>query len=149
MASAEERDIRKLSAIMQGWCKTNWELEGPPRLQGSCPPFPVCWRTAHSTNSLTPTACLLSHFSRVWLFVTLWTAACQAPLSMGFSRQECWSGLPCSSPGDLPHSGIEPGSPTLQADSLPSETPWKPLSQWRSYEKQNYIEWNTEGEDGR
>ena len=44
---------------------------------------------------------------------------------MEFSRQECWSGLPCSSPGDLPHSGIEPGSPTLQADSLPSEPPGK------------------------
>ena len=43
--------------------------------------------------------------------VTLWTVACQAPLSMGFSRQEYWSGLPFSSPGDLPNPGIEPGSP--------------------------------------
>ena len=49
--------------------------------------------------------------------------ACQAPLSMGFSRQEYWSGLPVSSPGDLPDPGIEPGSSTLQADSLPSEPP--------------------------
>ena len=47
-----------------------------------------------------------------------WTVAHQAPLSMGFSRQEYWSGLPCSSPGDLPNPGIEPGSPALQADSL-------------------------------
>ena len=45
----------------------------------------------------------------------------QAPLSTGFSRQEYWSGLPFPSPGDLPHPGIEPGSPALQADALPSE----------------------------
>ena len=51
--------------------------------------------------------------------------ACQAPLSMGFSRQGYWNGLPCSSPGDLPDSGMEPGSPVLQADSLPSEPPGK------------------------
>ena len=51
----------------------------------------------------------------------LWTAAFQAPLSMGFSRQEYWSGLPFSSPGDLPDPGIEPGSPALQADDLPTE----------------------------
>ena len=51
-------------------------------------------------------------------FVTPWTIAHQAPLSIGFSRQEYWSGLPCPSPGDLPNSGIEPGSPALQADSL-------------------------------
>ena len=59
--------------------------------------------------------------SRVRLFVTPWTVACQAPQSMGFSRQEYWSGLPFPSPGDLPNLGIEPGSPTLQADALPSE----------------------------
>ena len=53
------------------------------------------------------------------------TVAYQAPLSMGFSRQECWSGLPFPSPGDLPDPGIEPGSPTLQADALPSEPPGK------------------------
>ena len=49
-----------------------------------------------------------------------------APPSMGFSRQECWSGLPFPSPGDLPDPGIEPGSPALQADALPSEPPGKP-----------------------
>ena len=52
---------------------------------------------------------------------TLWTVACQAPLSMGFSRQDYWSVLPFPSPGDLPDLGIEPGSPALQADSLPTE----------------------------
>ena len=51
----------------------------------------------------------------------LWTIACQAPLSMGLSRQEYWSGLTFPSPGDLPRSGIEPGSPALQADDLPIE----------------------------
>ena len=51
---------------------------------------------------------VLSHFSRVQLFETLWTVAHQAPLSMGFSSQEYWSGLPCPSPGDLPDSRIEP-----------------------------------------
>ena len=55
-------------------------------------------------------ACILSRFSRVQLFVTLWTVAHQASLSMGFSRQEYWSGLPCPSPGDLPDTGIKPTS---------------------------------------
>ena len=64
--------------------------------------------------------------SRVWLFATLWTIAYQAPLSKGFSRPEYWSGLPCPPPGDLPNPGIEPRSPTLQADSLPAEPQWKP-----------------------
>ena len=59
--------------------------------------------------------------SRVRLFATPWTVAYQAPPSMGFSRQECWSGLPLPSPGDLPNPGIEPGSPALQADALLSE----------------------------
>ena len=52
------------------------------------------------------------------LFVTPWTVAHQAPLSIGFSRQEYWSGFPFPSPGDLPNPGIEPMSPALQADSL-------------------------------
>ena len=61
--------------------------------------------------------------NRVRLFVTPWTVAYQAPPSMGFSRQECWSGLPFPSPGDLPDPGIKPGFPALQADTLPSEPP--------------------------
>ena len=60
---------------------------------------------------------------RVRLFATPWTVAYQAPPSMGFSRQKCWNGLPFPSPGDLPHPGIEPWSPALQADALPSEPP--------------------------
>ena len=65
--------------------------------------------------------------SRVRLFATSWTAASQAPPSMGFSRQEYWSGLPFPSPGDLPDSGIEPGSLALQADVLPSKPPGKQI----------------------
>ena len=53
--------------------------------------------------------------------VTPWTVARQAPLSMGFSKQEYWSGLPFPSPGDLPDPGIEPRSPALQTDALPTE----------------------------
>ena len=65
---------------------------------------------------------LLSH---VQLFATPWTVAYQAPPSMGFSRQESWSGLPFPSPGDLPDPGIEPRSLALQADALLSEPPGK------------------------
>ena len=61
----------------------------------------------------------------VQLFVTPWTIAHQAPLSLEFSRQEYLSMLPFSSPGDLPDPGVEPGSPAFQADSLPSELPGK------------------------
>ena len=62
----------------------------------------------------------------VQLFVTPWSVAHQAPPSMEFSRQESWNGSPFPSPGDLPNPGIEPGSPTLQADALLSEPPGKP-----------------------
>ena len=58
---------------------------------------------------------------------------CQAPPSRGFSRQECWSGLPFPSPGDLLHAGIEPGSPALQAGSLPFEPPEKLVGEQRNY----------------
>ena len=88
-------------------------------------------RTQFSHNSLS--VCLLRSYvdglwypkvkslSHVQLFATLWTVAHQAPLSMGFSRQEYWSGLAFPSPGDLPDPGIEPRSPALQADGLTSE----------------------------
>ena len=59
--------------------------------------------------------------------VTPWTIACQAPLFMGFSRQEYWNGLPFPSPGDLPNPGSKLRSPALQADSLPTELQGKPL----------------------
>ena len=68
----------------------------------------------------------MKSLSRVQLFETPWTVAYQASLSMEFSRQEYWSGLLCPPLGDLPNPGIEPRSPTLQADSLPSEPPGNP-----------------------
>ena len=72
---------------------------------------------------------------------TPWTVTHQAPLSTGFSRQEHWSGLPFPSPGDLPDPGIKPRSPTLQADSLPSEPPGKPpqTTKWYSNSTSEYI----------
>ena len=66
--------------------------------------------------------CMLSLFNHVQLFATPWTVTHQTPLSMGFSRQEYWNGLPCLPPGDLPEPGIEPvapASPSSQVDSLP------------------------------
>ena len=84
------------------------------------------------------TVCVLSRFSHVWLFATAWTVAWQALLSMGFSRQEYWSGLPCPSPGDLPDPGIKPTSlvfSALQEDSLPlshQRSPHKRLSNSKS-----------------
>ena len=69
----------------------------------------------------------LKSLSRVRLFAIPWAVAYQAPQSMGFSRQEYWSGLPFPSPGDLPNPGVEPGSPALQADALPSQPPGKPI----------------------
>ena len=87
--------------------------------------FRVQWRTL---PSWTPVSSLPEKgesysFSRVWLLSTPWIVAHQAPLSMGYSRQEYWSGLPFPSPGDLPYPGIKLGSPALQADSLLSEPP--------------------------
>ena len=71
-------------------------------------------------------AALVTSLSHVWLFVTSWTVARQAPLFTEFSRQEYWSGLPFPFPGDLRDPGIEPGSLALQADSLLSELLGKP-----------------------
>ena len=85
--------------------------------------------------------CVLSHFSCVQLFVTLWTVACQSPLSMGLSKQEYWSGLPCPPAGDLPDPGIEPHISLFllcvlhwQVGSLPVAPPGKP-----TYNIYNYI----------
>ena len=71
--------------------------------------------------------CVCVKFSVMSDSATLWTVARQAPLSMGFSKQEYWSGLPFPSPGHLPNPGIEPGSPALQADALSSEPLGKPV----------------------
>ena len=73
-------------------------------------------------------ASLVKLLSRVRLFATPWTIAYHRPPSMGFSRQEYRNGLPFPSPGDLPNPGIEPRSPALQSDTLPSEPPGKPFT---------------------
>ena len=78
------------------------------------------------TYTLLVVLVLVKSLSRVRLFATPWTVAHQAPPSMGFSRQEYWSGLPFPSPGDLPDPGIEPRSPALQAVALTFEPPGKP-----------------------
>ena len=73
-------------------------------------------------------ACMLSQFSSVQLCATLWTVACQAPLSVGFSREEYWSGLPCLPPGDLPNPGIEPSvftSPAQGGRFFTTSTTWE------------------------
>ena len=73
---------------------------------------------------------------------TLWdpeTVVHKAPLSMGFPRQEYWSGLPCPIPGNLPDSGIEPTSPAVQVDSLPTEPPGKPIKIRNLYKKLSHI----------
>ena len=86
----------------------------------------------------------MKSLSRVRLFATLWTIANQSSLSMGFSRQEYWSGLPFPSPGDLPDPGIEPRSPTLRADALPSEPPGKPTNKDLQYSTWNSAQCHVE-----
>ena len=80
---------------------------------------------------------MFSHYSRVQFFVTQWTTALQAPLSMGFFRQEYWSGLPHPSPGDCPHPGIKPVSPALQVDSLQLSLWGSPLNFILHVERKN------------
>ena len=91
------------------------------------------------SDSVPWTRCLevFYSFSYVQLFATPWTAVYWAPLSMEFSRQEYWSGLPFPSPGDLPDPGIKPGSPALQADALPSKPQGKPQMSWNDVFNEN------------
>ena len=91
-------------------------------LQHTCSLEEKLWQTS---GGVCVCVCVKS-LSRVRLFATPWTVAHQTPLSIGFSRQEYWSGLPFPSPGDLPNPGIEARSPALQADALSSEPPGKP-----------------------
>ena len=75
-------------------------------------------------------AVVVSSLSCFQLFVTPWTVACQAPLSVGFYRPEYWSGLPFPPPGDLPNPGIEPWSPALAGGFFTTELLGKPLHSW-------------------
>ena len=116
--------------------------------------FKFLAQNRHSRNILSPPSELKKEIKkgsevtqRVELFATLWAVAHQAPLSMGFSRQEYWSGLPFPSPGDLSNPGIEPWSPALQADALSSEPPGKPqglfslfvLFQWHKHHLKSLL----------
>ena len=76
-------------------------------------PFAATWMDLQIIKLSRLSEVKVKSLSRVRLFATPWTAVCQAPLSMGFSRQQYWSGLPFPSPGDLPKPGIQPGSPAL------------------------------------
>ena len=97
-----------------------------------------CWKTQCTAIHFVHFACKkfpeepseVKPLSRVRLFVTPWTVACQISPSMEFPRQEYWSGLPFPSPGDLPSPRIEPVSPALQADSLTSELSENPSRNW-------------------
>ena len=88
----------------------------------------VCSEVTCILWSKTLHVCVLSHFCHVRLFATRWTVARKAPMSMGFSRQEYWSGLPCPPPGDLPDPGIEltsAASPALTAGFFTTSTTWE------------------------
>ena len=108
--------------------------------------------------------CVLSRFNRVRLFVTLWTGAYQVPLSMGFSRQKYWSGLPCPHPGDLPDPGIKPlVSPVLASGFFTASATWEAPVTWdfnwviRESQREShsvvssflwlYSPWNSPGQD--
>ena len=120
------------SAILNAWfpfAEPSWF-----RMAAGAPTVTSIFQTAGRNKSRRAGVCLptalaplkwseVKSLSRVQLFATPWTVAYQAPLSMRFSRQESWSGLPFPSPGDLPNPGIEPGSPALWTDALPSEPP--------------------------
>ena len=122
------------------WMSRWWQLCGPTALshewQGwqanawgsQCPEMLAAMVSAHEWWLQCRMCLHLSCFSRLWLFATLWIAAHQAPLSLGFSRQEYWSGSPCSPPGDLPHPGIEPTSPALAGGFFIAEPLGKPQS---------------------
>ena len=89
----------------------------------------------------------MKSLSHVRLSATLWTVAYQAS-SMGFSRQEYWSGLPLPSPGDLPDPGIEAGSPALQAEALPAEPPGKPKREGRRGQRNRGVRGVTGAAEG-
>ena len=118
-----------LQARILEWVAISFSREIFP-IQGSNPGLPHCkqilYHLSHQESPSTALKVKVKSLSCVRLFATPWTKVHQAPPSMGFSRQEYWSGLPFPSPGYLPDPGIEPRSLALQADSLPTELSGKP-----------------------
>ena len=118
--------------LSMGFCRQEyWSgLPSPPKdlpNTGTEPVSPAAPTLQADSFWLSHQCCaVLSRFSRVWLFATYGLYPTRLVCPWGFSRQAYWSGLPCSSPGDLPNPGIEPRSPALQADYLPDEPPGKP-----------------------
>ena len=107
-------------SLLRAWRRLLLDPEGAWGSRASQPPSCNCLHL--------PLACVLSRCSRVRLFATLWTVARQAALSVGFSRQEYWSGLPCPPPGDHPHPGIKPASlmpPALAGGVFTTSTIWE------------------------
>ena len=129
MSSLLEKEMATQSSILA------WRIPGmgePGRL-----PSMGSHRVGHDCSDLAVSDLIevkwseMKSLSRVRLFATPWTLAYQAPPSLGFSRQEYWSGLPCPPPGDLPNPGIEPiasTAPALQMDSLPPSHRGSPIS---------------------
>ena len=101
---------------------------------------------SESTNQVQPLCCaVLSRFSCVWLFTTLWTIAHQAPLTMGFSRQEYWSGLLCPPPGDLHDPRLKPRSPAPVGGFFTTSTTWEaPLTAVPPGNFQKLQKWSKE-----
>ena len=118
-------DRAQCSYITRSELRVNWNFSSTGEWQKS---NTHCF-LINETFYINLFACLMSHFSLVWLFATPWTVACQAPPSMGFSKQEDWSGLPFPPPGDLLDPGIIPTSPavpSLRVDSL-LLSHWEPI----------------------
>ena len=117
-----------------GWSGRKCDPEGSPATSCHLP-------TGRILNfSFLIWACVLNHLSHVQLFVTPWTVACQAPLSMGFSRQEYWSGWPCPLPGDFPSPGVESMSlmyPALVSRFFTTGAPWE--APFSSVKEEQYL----------
>ena len=132
----QAQEIQKLIMVLNNDLFPHQKLDKDSRFQWFH--FPALFLPFMLLSSLTQletevngrsSVCMLSRFSRVWLFATPWTVALQAPRSMGFSRQEHWSGLPCPPPGDLLNPGIEPAyltPPALEGGFFTMESPGKP-----------------------
>ena len=117
--SFDLRNVRTHRGLQSSWCSAGaLGSRAAPWLEGRYLVSAPRWKCLHLIT-LSPCLCVCvharAHFRCVWFFVILWTVACQAPLSMGFSRQEYWSGSPCLPLGDLLHSGIQPASLTSES----------------------------------